>query len=162
MNSESTHLVSSQLGHVLREAFAGPPGPWTYFTDNRRGVGMLSTLESITAEEASIPSGPAGATIAGHVSHVQSSLAASIGLITKESTARDRTGSWTVTQVSGPEWNALLKQLRERYERALQTIQSRMDWDEDSFGAALGAITHVAYHLGTVRQRLLSAGILRT
>lgn len=162
MNSESSHLVSSQLGHVLREAFTGPPGPWTYFTDARRGVGLLSTLESITAEEASIPVGAGGTTIAGHVNHVRSSLAASIGLITKQSEVRDRTGSWNVIRVGESEWSSLRKQLRESYERTLQTIQSRMDWDEDSFGAALGAITHVAYHLGTVRQRLLSAGILRT
>lgn len=162
MNSESRYLVSSQLGHVLREAFAGPPGPWTYFTDNRRGVGLLSTLESITAEEASIPSGPSGATIAGQVHHVQASLATSIGLIKQESNARDRTGSWTVTRVSEPEWSSLQRQLREQYERSLQTVQSLIDWDEDSFGAALGAITHVAYHLGSIRQRLLAAGVLRT
>lgn len=162
MNSESSHLVSGLLSQVLREAFAGAPGPWTYFTDNRGGVGLLSTLETISAEEASVPAGPAGSTIAGHVHHVQSSLDASLSLILKESTTRDRTQSWTVTVVSGPEWTSLLHQLRQRYERSLQTIQSRMDWDEDTLGAALGAIAHVAYHLGTVRQRLQSAGILRT
>lgn len=162
MNSETTRLFSGQLSQVLREAFAGAPGPWTYFTDNRRGVGLLSTLESITADEASLSSGPGGATIAGHVHHVQSSLAVSMGLIKKEIDSRDRSGSWTVTRVSGPEWSSLQQQLRDQYERSLHTIQTRTDWDEDSLGAALGAITHVAYHLGTVRQRLLAAGILRT
>ena len=44
----------------------------------------------------------------------------------------------------------------------LRGLGKRMDWDEDTLGAALGAIAHVAYHLGTVRQRLQSAGILRT
>ena len=162
MNSESWHLVSSQLAQVLREGFAGPPGPWSYFTDNRRGVGLLSTLETLSAEEAAIPFGPSGATIAGQVQHVLSSLAASIDLIRNESASRDRTGSWTVAAVSAPEWSALLRRLREQYERSLQLIQSRMDWDEDTLGAALGAVTHVAYHLGSVRQRLLAAGMLRT
>jgi hypothetical protein len=162
MDSESKHLLSSLLGQLLREAFAGPPGPWSYFTDNRRGVGLLFTLESISAEEASLPSGPGGSTIAGQVNHVQSSLAASIGLMKKENSVRDRTGTWTVTRVSDSEWSSLQRQLREQYERSLQTIQTRTDWDEDSLGAALGAVTHVAYHLGSVRQRLLTAGILRT
>ena len=38
---------------------------------------------------------------------------------------------------------------------SLQTIQSRMDWDEDGLGAAAGAVAHAAYHLGAIRQRLL-------
>ena len=162
MDSGSKHLVNTQLDHLFREAFAGPPGPWTYFTDNRPGVGLLSTLESLTAEEASAPSGASGSTIAGQVQHVQSSLAASLRLMKKESATRDRTQTWTITRVSDSEWTALRRQLREQYERSLQTIQSRMDWDEETLGAALGAIAHVAYHLGSVRQRLLATGMLRT
>jgi hypothetical protein len=122
----------------------------------------LFTLESVTATEASIPVGPEGTTIAGHVNHIRASLMVSTALIKKESASRDRTNSWTVTRIGDPEWEALRRQLREQYERSLQAIQTRTDWDEDSFGAALGAIAHVAYHLGAVRQRLLLAGILRT
>jgi hypothetical protein len=162
METASTYILSAELAHVLREAFAGAPGPWTYFTDNRRGDGMLSTNESITAEEASVPTGPDGTTIAGHVNHVRASLAGSTALITKETTSRDRTGTWAVTRVSDPEWKKLQHELRAQYERSLQTIQARPEWDEDAFGAALGAIGHVAYHLGAIRQRLLAAGLLRT
>lgn len=155
METASAHLISSQLANLLREAFAGPPGPWTYFTDNRPGVGILSTIEALSAREASIPLEPGGATIAGHVDHVRASLAGSTDLITKRRTSRDRTGSWTVTQVTDTEWNALQTALRTQYEISLQTIQSRMDWDEDGLGAAGGAVAHAAYHLGAIRQRLL-------
>jgi hypothetical protein len=162
MASELTHTVSSELAHVLREAFAGPPGPWSYFTENRRGVGMLATIESISAEEASVGVGPDNGTIAGHVNHVRVSLAQSTASVKKESSTRDHTGGWTVTRVNDPEWKTLQRQLREQYERSLQVLQTRMEWDEDALSSALGAITHVAYHLAAIRQRLVVAGILRT
>ena len=162
MDSASTYMLTGQLANVLREAFAGPPGPWTYFTDNRPGVGMMSTLASISAEEASLPVGPDATTIAGHVNHICASLAVSTGLIVKQSSSRDRTGSWNVTRVNDAEWKRLVLELRQQYERSLQAVQTRQSWDEDGFGAALGAIAHVAYHLGAIRQRLLVAGNLRT
>ena len=148
------HLVSSQFANLLREAFAGPPGPWTYFTDNRPGVGMFSTIAALTASEASVALEPGGATIAGHVHHVSASLAGSTDLIHKKRTSRDRTASWTVSQVTDAEWRQLQATLRTQYEISLQTIQSRTDWDEDGLGAAGGAVAHAAYHLGAIRQRL--------
>ena len=155
METASAHLVSSQLANLLREAFAGPPGPWTYFTDNRPGVGILSTVEALSATEASAALTPGGATIAGHVHHVRASLAGSTELIVKKRASRDRTGTWTVTRVTDAEWKQLHGALRAQYEMSLQTIQSRMDWDEDGLGAAAGAVAHAAYHLGAIRQRLL-------
>ncbi len=162
MDTTSIHMVSSELAHVLKEAFAGAPGPWTYFTDNRAGVGMIAVIDSLTPEEASAKGGPTGSTIAGHVHHVCVSLTLSTALITKKGSARDRTGSWVVTQVSEQDWPRLKQELRTQYDRSLKLMQSRMEWDEESFGAALGAIAHAAYHLGAIRQRLLAAGMLRT
>ena len=161
MESASAHLVSSQLANLLREAFAGPPGPWTYFTDNRPGVGLLSTIEALSAMEASAALEPGGATIAGHVHHVRVSLTGSTELITRKRASRDRTGTWTVTEVNDTEWKELHATLRAQYEISLQTIQSRMDWDEDGLGAAAGAVAHAAYHLGAIRQRLLLRGPAR-
>ena len=158
MDTASAHLVSSQLANLLREAFAGPPGPWTYFTDNRPGVGILSTIGALSAVEASGTLEPGGASIAGHVHHVEASLAGSIELILKKRTSQERTETWTVCQVSDEEWTKLQASLRAQYEISLQTIQSRMDWDEDGLGAAAGAVAHAAYHLGAIRQRLRLAG----
>lgn len=154
MDTASAHLISSQLANLLREAFAGPPGPWTYFTDNRPGVGILSTIDALSAAEASAAVEPGGATIAGHVDHVRASLAGSTELIMRKRASRDRTGTWTVTRVADEEWNRLRAMLRAQYEISLQTIQSRMEWDEDGLGAAAGAAAHAAYHLGAIRQRL--------
>jgi hypothetical protein len=155
-------VVTSELSHVLREAFLGAAGPWTYFTDSRRGVGMLSVIESITAEEASVPAGPKGTTIAGHVNHVRASLAGSMILMTHTNASRDRSGNWAVTRVDETEWKRLQQDLRVQFESSVKAIQAKMDWDEDALNAALGAITHAAYHLGAIRQRLLAAGILKS
>jgi hypothetical protein len=89
---------------------------------------------------------------------VRASLAGSTEQITKKRASRDRTGTWTVTQVTEQEWKALHAALRAQYDISLQTIQSRMDWDEDGLGAAAGAVAHAAYHLGAIRQRLRLAG----
>ena len=162
MNTDSAYVVTSELSHVLREAFLGAAGPWTYFTDTRRGVGMLSVIESISAEEASIPVGPKGTTIAGHVNHVRASLAGSMILMTHTNASRDRSGNWAVTRVDATEWKRLQQDLRVQFESSLKAIQAKMDWDEDALNAALGAITHAAYHLGAIRQRLLAAGVLKS
>ena len=111
---------------------------------------------------ASAATGPERTTIAGHVNHVRASLAGSTALLEMKSSSRDRNGTWEVTRVSEAEWKQLQRDLRVQYERSLQLIQNRLEWDEAACGSALGAIAHAAYHLGSIRQRLRSAGILRT
>lgn len=123
---------------------------------------MLSVIESISAEEASIPVGPKGTTIAGHVNHVRASLSGSMILMAHTNASRDRSGNWAVGKVSDAEWKRLQQDLRVQFETSLKAIQAKMDWDEDALNAALGAITHAAYHLGAIRQRLLAAGVLKS
>src|ERR1041385_6641533 len=60
-------VTVSLLIRMLREAFEGPPGPWTYFIDTSRGTGVFATIGGLSAAAASRPGGPAGTTIAGHV-----------------------------------------------------------------------------------------------
>jgi len=145
--------IVSLLTRMLHEAFEGPPGPWTYFTDTTPGTGVFHTISGLTAAQASTPGGPAGTTIAGHINHVVSSLALSTKGLRGEAASRDRTRSWTVFTVDAAEWDALRARLRDEYERALVAVQTRALWDEDVLGVAIGAIAHTAYHLGAVRQR---------
>src|SRR6266480_74935 len=46
-------VTVSLLTRMLVEAFAGPPGPWTYFTDASPGTGMFSTIRGLSAEQTS-------------------------------------------------------------------------------------------------------------
>jgi hypothetical protein len=139
---------------MLREAFEGPPGPWTYFTDTTPGTGLLGTIGEVNADQASKVGGPGRTTIAGHVNHLTSSVALSTRELRGESVSRDRSRSWTVSTVDEDEWAGLRARVREEYERLLSAVKTHSPWDEDALGVAMGAVAHAAYHLGAIRQRL--------
>ena len=139
---------------MLREAFEGPPGPWTYFTDTSPGTGVFGTISGLGAVQASQVGGPGHTTIAGHVHHLSSSVALSTRGLHGESTSRDRSQSWTVSAVDDAGWAALRARLRDEYEGLLVAVETHARWDEDALGVAIGAIAHAAYHLGAIRQRL--------
>jgi hypothetical protein len=139
---------------MLREAFEGPPGPWTYFTDTAPGTGVFATIGGLSAAQASQRGGPGHTTIAGHIHHLSSSVALSTRGLRGEAPSRDRSRSWTVFAVDEAEWTALRAGLRDEYDRLLVAVETHALWDEDALGTAMGAIAHTTYHLGAIRQRL--------
>lgn len=158
MTGTAPAVTVGLVTRMLREAFEGAPGPWTYFTDTARGTGVLATIEGLSAAEASQPGGPARTTVAGHVHHMSSSVALAARVLRRESTSRDRSHSWTVSVVDEAAWVALQSGLRRAYESLLVAVEMRASWDEDAVGVAFGAIAHTAYHLGAIRQRLAPSG----
>jgi len=144
------HLVT----RMLREAFEGPPGPWTYFIDTSLGTGVFGTIGELNAAQASQIAGPNKTTIAGHVHHLSETLALSRQALGGDSTRHDRGLSWTVSAVDDAAWLALRAGLHRAYESMLVAVSSHRIWDEDALGVAFGAIAHTAYHLGAMRQRL--------
>lgn len=147
-------VIVSLLTRMLREAFEGPPGPWTYFTDTAPGTGIFGTISGVSAAEASRQGGPGHTTIAGHVHHLSASVALSTRGLRGESAARDRSRSWTVSAVDDTGWADVRARLRREYEGLLVAVETHARWDEDALGVAIGAIAHAAYHLGAIRQRL--------
>jgi len=147
-------VIVSLLTRMLREAFEGPPGPWTYFTDTAPGTGIFGTIGGVSAAEASRQGGPGHTTIAGHVHHLSASVALSTRGLRGESAARDRSRSWTVSAVDDTGWADVRARLRREYEGLLVAMATHARWDEDALGVAIGAIAHAAYHLGAIRQRL--------
>ena len=151
-------VIATLLTRILREAFEGPPGPWTYFTDTSAAAGVFGTIGGLSAAEASRPAGPSHTTIAGHVNHLCSSLALTTRSIRGGPAARDRSTTWTVTVVDGAQWTELQTRLRREFGALLVTLETHAAWDEDPLGDAVGAIAHSAYHLGAIRQRLAVQG----
>jgi len=147
-------VIVSLLTRMLREAFEGPPGPWTYFTDTAPGTGIFGTIGGVSAAEASRQGGPGHTTIAGHVHHLSASVALSTRGLRGESAARDRSRSWTVSAVDDTGWADVRARLRREYDGLLVAVETHARWDEDALGVAIGAIAHAAYHLGAIRQRL--------
>jgi len=154
MTATPAAVTVSVLVRMLREAFEGPPGPWTYFTDTSPGTGAFGTISGLSAIQASEPGGPGRTTIAGHVNHLSSSLALSTLGLRGQPTSRDRARSWTVTTVDDRGWADLQARLRREYDSLVVAVETHAVWDEDALGAAFGAIAHTAYHLGAIRQRL--------
>lgn len=151
-------VVVNLVTRMLREAFEGPPGPWTYFTDTSPATGVLGTIAELSAAQASQKAGPNNTTIAGHVHHLSASLALSRQALRGVSTSRDRSLSWTLSTVDDAAWIALRAELRREYESLLVAVLSHTMWDEDALGVAFGAIAHTAYHLGAMRQRFTPRG----
>jgi hypothetical protein len=158
MTSVSSETIVTQFIRVLREAFEGPPGPWSYFTDKDSLAGVFGTIDRLSSVEASRRIGSSATTIAGHVQHLVSSLAISIRWVRGELVARDRDQSWTAGELDDAGWSALRASLRREYASLVTAIQSQGNWNEDAIGGAIGSIAHVAYHLGAIRQRLVIAG----
>ncbi len=154
MSATPAAVTVSLLTRMLREAFDGPPGPWTYFTDTSPGTGAFGTISQLSAAQASERGGPGRTTIAGHVNHLSSSLTLSTLGLRGQSTSRDRARSWTVTTVDDRGWADLQARLRGEYESLVVAVETHTVWDEDALGVAMGAIAHAAYHLGAIRQRL--------
>lgn len=121
-----------------------------------KDTSLLCTLDSISAQEASIPVGGKCATLAAQVAHVKFYLEVLERYIVHHDTSRVDWGEiWrTVEQVTPEEWQALKDQLRLTYGRMRELIRSQAEWDEDSIGGAMAIIVHSAYHLGEIRQAL--------
>jgi len=157
MTGISPAVAVGLVARMLREGFEGAPGPWTYFTDTAVGTGVLATIDTLTASQASQVGGPGHTTIAGHVHHLESSVTLTTRALRGEAASRDRGHSWTVSVVDDAAWAALRASLRRVYQELVVAVGMRSTWDEDAIGTAFGAIAHTAYHLGAIRQRLSAA-----
>ena len=135
---------------MLREAFEGPPGPWSYFTDNDPDAGLLGTLAGLSAQEASRPRGET--TVAAHAHHIVFGLRASSAWIRGDRTPRDWAESWRVTSVDEDGWRRLQGELRAGYEDLRRSVEGHAASGAEAMGGALGARAHAAYHLGAIRR----------
>ncbi len=148
----SVDTAIEQLLAVLREAFEGPSPNWGYFTDRGAEGGLFGTLARLSAAEASRPLG--GSSIAAHVHHVIFGLGVSSASVQGDHAPRDWRESWRVSAVNETDWLRMKEELRRKYEELRQAIVSHASASAECMGEAIGALAHVAYHLGAVRQKV--------
>jgi hypothetical protein len=144
--------ITQELFDVLDEAFVTHHG---IFLDE--GTSLFETLETITAEEASIPVGGKCATLAAQVAHVNFYLEVIEDYMLKRDRGKVDWGDiWRrVSKVSPEEWKAYQDQLKETYQRVISMLQHIEDWnDERPIGGGLAIAVHTAYHLGEIRQAM--------
>jgi hypothetical protein len=142
--------IQEQVVELLRETFEGAlPGQGTQYLDHTSGI--RPTLSALTAEQASrrFDGHPS---IAAHARHTAFHLRVGAEWIRGDHSRRDWPASFEPQTVNEAEWRGIQKDLeasRVELVRALEGLSPERFVEE---GAGLGAVAHLAYHLGAIRQ----------
>jgi hypothetical protein len=146
--------ITTQLTGILREGCEGPPNPWSYFTDSGPQAGLTGCLEPLSAEDASRLL--LGSSIASHLHHLIFGMNASAAWIRGDHSPKDWKQSWSVQKVEDDQWLKLQADLKSAFDNLRQAITFHSLDSSHAFGGAVGAIAHVAYHLGAIKQKLMA------
>ncbi len=142
-------VFKGELLPLLEEAFETHHG---IFLD--KNTSLFDTLETISAQEASVPVGGKCAALSAQVAHVTFYLEVLERYIVEHDAGDVDWGEiWrTVREVSPEEWQRLKDTLKQTYRRISAMLRERQDWDADAIGGAMAIVVHTAYHLGEIRQ----------
>ena len=121
-----------------------------------KGTSLFETLETVSAEEASMPVGGKCASLAAQVAHVTFYIESfERYALQGDDSPRDWGLIWrTVEKVTAQEWEEYKRKLKEAYLRMDKLFRENPAWNEDTIGGALSIVVHTAYHLGEIRQAL--------
>ena len=121
-----------------------------------RGTSLFETLDTVTAEEASIPVGGKCASLAAQVAHVIFYIESwERYALQGDNSPRDWGYIWrTVEKVTAEEWEDYKSKLKEAYGRIDKLFRENTVWNDDTIGGSLSIVVHTAYHLGEIRQAL--------
>lgn len=136
--------------YLLKETFEGSAAEGSAYLD--RGVGVLNTIEKVSADAASRSLGENGASIAAHLEHARFYLVALVEFMNGRTEKVNWDESWLVKKVNETEWKLLKENTRRDYETVIETFQTIENWNEDNIGEAMAIVAHTAYHLGAMRQ----------
>jgi hypothetical protein len=145
-------VMLGQAVDLLRETFEGGlPGQGTQYLDHSSGI--RSTLAQVNAEQASRrPDGHPS--IAAHARHMNFHMRVTSEWIEGDHSKRDWPASFEPQTVTEAEWKQLKQDLEASRGELVRVLQSLTPERFDEEGAAMGAIAHLAYHLGAIRQLL--------
>lgn len=120
-----------------------------------KGTSLFETLETVSAQEASIPVGGKCASLAAQVAHVIYYIEVLEHAVHNDPIKTDWGYIWrTVEKVTPEEWDDYKQKLHDAYLRMDKLFHENDLWDEDRIGGALAIVVHTAYHLGEIRQAL--------
>jgi len=141
----------NNLFSLLDETFDNTHGQYL-----DKDTSLFRTLETVSAQEASIPVGGKCASLAAQVTHVIFYMEVLERFVVYNDTSRVDWGEiWrTVEKVTPEEWDALKNKLQDAYQRIDKLFHETEIWNEDTIGGAMAIVVHTAYHLGEIRQAL--------
>ena len=129
------------------------------FVLNSGDIGLLRSLDKLSAGDAS-RSANAGATIAAHAQHLRYGLSlmnrwAVEGGNPFADAKWDE--AWRLSAVDAPEWDEIRGGLRDEAHRWLKMLASPRDVSGVELTGMIASVTHLAYHLGAIRQIVKNA-----
>ncbi len=146
--------LSPALGRLFSELVEGASAQGDAFVLNSGDVGLLRSLDKLTAADAS-RSANGGATIAAHAQHLRYGLslmnrwAAEGGNPFADATWE---AAWKISSVGDHEWSAIRDGLRGEAQRWLKALSSPREVSNVELAGMIASVPHLAYHLGAIRQ----------
>ena len=117
-------------------------------------AGWAHSLADLSAEAASRPIAPGGTTIAAQTAHTAYYLERFEAIIANRHERADWPGSFHPATVDEDEWTRQRERLFGVADRVGALMRGNPTWPREHLGGALANLTHLAYHLGAVRQVL--------
>jgi len=144
--------VLAELDAMMRETFeGGQPGEGTRYLDHTSGI--RNTLRTIDARRASHRIGERPS-IAAHARHMAFHMRAVAEWLAGDRRKRDWLGSFEPQQVTEAEWDALRGELESARAELMRVLHAQSPQEFADEGAGFGAVAHLAYHLGAIRQMM--------
>lgn len=149
-----TAEASRTLAHLFSELVEGVTAARGGFVLNTGDRGLLASLNSLSAQEASRSSG-GGASVAAHAQHLRYGLSlmnrwAVEGGNPFADARWDE--AWTVSTVDAPQWAEIRDGLADEAGRWLVVLRTPRDVAGVEFTGLVATTAHLAYHLGAIRQ----------
>ena len=149
-----TAETSSTLGLLFSELVNGAAGEGGAFMLNSGDLGMLRSLDRVSAKEASASAND-GATIAAHTQHVRYGLSLmNRWALEGGNPFADATwdAAWKINAVDDAAWTEIRTGLRDEAHRWLEVLRAPREVSDVELAGMIGSIGHLAYHLGAIRQ----------
>jgi len=149
-----TKETSSALTRLFSELIDGAGGQTDAFVLNSGDLGLLRSLDKISAADASRAVND-GATIAAHAQHLRYGLSlmnrwASTGGNPFADATWDV--AWKTSHVDDSAWKEIRGGLRDEAHSWLAALGTSREVSDVEFTGMIASVVHLAYHLGAIRQ----------
>lgn len=118
------------------------------------GAGWAQSLAAVSAAEASRPIAPGGTSIAAQTAHAAYYLEAFEAIVHGRPERADWPASFHPAEVDEAAWTQQKERFFGAAARVRELIRGNSDWQPLHLGGAMANVSHLAYHLGAVRQML--------
>lgn len=156
MPTSTTQLALIKL---FSELVDGPNRPGSSFILNSGDVGLLRSLDKLSAAEASLSAND-GATIAAHAQHLR------YGLSLMNRWAREGGNpfadakwdeAWKTSAVDTLAWEEIRGGLRDEVHQWREALGFERELNKLELSGTISSVAHLAYHFGAMRQIATSA-----